>query len=252
MKRWLSLLLCFFLLLPGAAAEESPAKDRLPDEVLMTYYDHTLFVGDSLIRMLRNYVKGVQKKDPGFFPGVKFYSEYSFQLSTAAREWVQTGSDRVFLTYKGSEATLYEVMKGEKPVRVFLLAGLNDRIEEHYDWAENYLNKIMALTEKHAPGTQIIFFSMTPVTQSVNKKKNRQAKIDAYNAWLEEKCAQIGAGYMNIAEGLKDENGVLPRALSSDGEYHLNEEGNAIWIRELLDYAQAQYEAGLWTPDALK
>ena len=51
----------------AAAAEESAAKERLPDKVLMTYYDHSIFVGDSLIRMLRNYVKGVQKKDPGFF-----------------------------------------------------------------------------------------------------------------------------------------------------------------------------------------
>ena len=53
---------------------------------------------------------------------------------------------------------------------------------------------------------------------------------------------------MDLAAGLKDEDGFLPASLSSDGQYHLNKDGNDILARELLDFAQAEYEAGRWIP----
>ena len=249
MKRMLLLLLCLLLAFPAALAEENAPAERLPDETLMTYYDHTLFVGDSLIRMFRNYVKDMQKKDPGFFPGIKFYSSYSYQLRSASREYVNSSSsEKTNLTYKGSDATFSEILKGEKPEKVFLLAGLNDKIHEHLDWAESCVDKIMAIVEKRSPSTQMYFFSLTPVTQSVENKRHIREKFDDYNAWLAEKCQSVGAIYVDIATALKDENGLLPRAISSDGEYHLNEQGNAIWAQALLDYAQAQYDLGLWVP----
>ena len=54
MKKLLLLLtLCVLLMFSAARAEEAPRAERLPDEVLMTYYDRSLFVGDSLIVMFR-------------------------------------------------------------------------------------------------------------------------------------------------------------------------------------------------------
>jgi len=38
------------------------------------------------------------------------------------------------------------------------------------------------------------------------------------------------------------------KGLSSDGEYHLNEKGNEIVVRNLLDYVQGLADAGLWAP----
>ena len=54
---------------------------------------------------------------------------------------------------------------------------------------------------------------------------------------------------MEVAEPLKNEDGQLRFALSHDGLYHLNDDGNAILLRTLLDFAQTRYDAGLWTPD---
>ncbi len=245
MRKWLSLLLCALMLLPSAAwADAVPSADRLPDETLMTYYDHSLFVGDSVVRMFRNYIKDVQKKDPTYFSGIKFFSAYNYQLFTATME--RTNSHRVNLTYKGSDATFAEIMNAEKPDRVFILAGLNERIHIHIDRANNYLPKIMALRDKYSPETEISFLSLTPVTQKVGAK--RQQGHDEYNIWLEKKCAEIGAAYIDISSRLKDETGFLPKRISNDGEYHLSTSGNAIFAQELLDYAQSQYDAGLWVP----
>ena len=243
MKKLMALALCLMLLLPAAVQAEETA-DRLPDEVLMQYYDHSLFVGDSVIRMFRNYVKNVQKTDPGYFPGIKFYSEYSYQLHTAAMQYVT--EDRVNLKYKGSDATLSEIMKGEKPEKVFILAGLNERIHLHIDWADSYITKIMAIRDKYSPDTEMYFFSLTPVTRKVGNP--RQEKHDEYNVWLARKCEEVGATYIEISELLKDEDGFMRKSISSDGEYHLNAEGNAIWAQKLLDFAQEQYDLGLWTP----
>ena len=43
---------------------------RLPDEILMTFYEHTIFAGDSQVAKFRNYVKVRMKTDSAFFSGV--------------------------------------------------------------------------------------------------------------------------------------------------------------------------------------
>jgi len=251
-KNWLMLLLCLVLLLPAAAAEESADPVRLPDETLMTYYEDTFFVGDSLVRMFHNYVKKMLQKDPEFFKGIKFYDAYSYQLRTAAKEYVVDTDAN--LRYKGSDEVLCRIVKDKKPGKLFILAGLNDNFAKTVNGVEGIdrgmraVEKIVALMKKSSPDTQVYFFSMTPVTQRVENKRHIRDTWDEYNARLAEKCRELGAIYVDIATPLKDENGLLPKSLSHDGEYHLNDEGNAIWAQTLLDFAQEQYEAGLWTP----
>ncbi|MBR4360755.1 MAG: hypothetical protein IKP32_09060 [Clostridia bacterium] len=249
-----SLILAVLLLMSliGTSVGEETTMERLPDEVLMTYYNDTAFVGDSLIRMFRNYVKDRQKKEPNFFKGIKFYSSYSYQLRTAALEWVNP--DKSNLVYKGSDEVLCKIMKDQKPARLFILAGLNDNFAREVNGVEGIdrgmraVTKIMELMEKYSPTTQVYFFSMTPVTQKVENKRHIREKWDEYNAQLEKTCQELGAVYVDIATPLKDENGLLPKSISNDNEYHLNDKGNAIWAQALLDFAQAQYEAGQWTP----
>ena len=226
-----------------AAGEESA---RLPDEVLMQYYDNTLFVGDSVMRLFGNYVKDRRTDNPAFFPGIKFYSAYNYQMVNMTRENI-AGGDAVELTYKGSRATLREIMQKENRDKVFIMIGLNDRIYAHLDRAERYIDRLTGLRDKYAPGVRIGFFSLTPVTRNVGEK-NRDL-ISAYNTWLEEKCAATGALYIDVASRIRDGEGWLPGSLSRDHEYHLNDEGNALWAEAMLDFAQAQYEAGLWAPE---
>ena len=77
--RLLCLLLCACALAPAASAFSEGA-ERLPDRVLMSFYDRTLIVGDSQMRNLGNYMRKIRTDDPDFFPGVKCYGEYSLQM----------------------------------------------------------------------------------------------------------------------------------------------------------------------------
>ena len=138
------------------------------------------------------------------------------------------------------------VMEKVQPRRVFIHAGSNDGVYDDMDRAGRYIDRIMALRDELSPDTEMCFFSLTPVIGKIGAR--RQQVYDAYNAWLEAKCADVGAVYVDIATGLKGEDGFLPDDLCYDGEFHLNSRGNAVWAQELLNYAQSRYEAGLWDP----
>jgi len=241
-KRFFALLICLVLLAGSACAE------RLPDEQLVTYYNKSVFVGDSLPRMFRNYVVNtVQKEHPDYFKDTKFYTAYSYQLYAASLE--KPSSSKVNLTYKGYDIAMCRLMEKLQPEKLFILAGLNDKIGEKIDRGMEYIDKIMALMEKYAPDTQVYFFSLTPVTAAVEKKRpHLQEKWDAYNVALEQKCQEVGAIYIDIATDLKGENGFMKKGISHDGEYHLNDKGNAIWVQTLLDFAQGEYDANRWVP----
>ena len=145
--------------------------------------------------------------------------------------------------------SLAEILGYVKPEKVFILAGLMDVINVHIDRADRYVDRIMALAREYDPGVQVYFFSMTPVTKKADDRRDMRESIDDYNVWLAQKCAEAGAVYVEIAASLKGEDGLLPGELSHDGLYHLNDAGNARWVRALLDFAQAQYDAGAWTPE---
>ena len=72
---------------------------------------------------------------------------------------------------------------------------------------------------------------------------------DQYNVLLKGLSETNDFTYIEIAQGLKDDEGYLPEALAMDKEYHLNNAGVEIWVSELLDFAQSQYEQGLWAPE---
>lgn len=241
LNRFCALALAIMLMCPAAMAQ------RLSDQELSSYYGDAVVVGDSLPRMLRNYISNLQGDDPTLFEGMRFFTYYSYRLRSAARETIN--ADEINLVYKGQDYVLCKLMAQLKPGKLFILAGLNDKIGEKPEKGMEYVEEIMRLMAQYAPDTKVYFFSITPVTARANKERpNLQEKWDAYNRLLEEKCAQVGAIYVEIAEPLKNEKGLLPASLSHDGLYHLNDEGNKIWVEMLLDFAQSRYDAGSWKP----
>lgn len=241
LHRFGALVLALVLLCPAAMAQ------RLTDQELSSYYSDAVVVGDSLPRMLRNYLSNLQSDDPTFFEGMRFFTYYSYRLKSAARETIN--DDEVNLVYKGQNYVLCKLMEKLRPGKLFILAGLNDKIGDKPETGMEYVEEIMRLMAQYAPDTQVYFFSITPVTARADRERpNLQKKWDAYNEMLKHKCAEVGAIYVEIAERLKNENGLLPAALSHDGLYHLNDEGNKIWVEILLDFAQSRYDAGSWKP----
>jgi len=241
-------ILCFFMLwalllccLPAARGE------ALTEEQLLSYYDGCVFVGDSITRQLRVYILEKQKTDPGFMKNTKFLVTQSYFLYTASLKNLRKDANN--LIYRGTEMPLCRILGEMKPKRALILLGVNDYIGEQIEKGIGYCERIIDRAAEFSPDTQIIFESLTPVTERFCRRKDYRTMWDQYNAALEEMCARRGVGYVDIATPLKDEEGYLRKEYSSDGKYHLKDKGLQLWLDTLADYARQQYEQGLWTPD---
>lgn len=276
MKRltaFLLVLIAAAALLCGAAfagsddTTEGDAAERLPDEVLMTYFDNTVFAGDSQVAKFRNFVKKQWKEDPGYFSNVDFRAANSYKFRFAGYRTLKE-SESAHLTDGGKKTTLFEIVKKVKPDRLFLLAGLNDAFTTDYtkdrsvtkaDEAGNqraarYVRELTELVREASPGTEIYIISQMPVTRSfvqgTNKASKCRDRFDLVNETVQQECEALGIRYVDLATGLKDDEGYLPVRYCADGLCHLNDAGYEIFAQELLDFVQAEYEAGRWVPAA--
>ena len=243
--RCLAALLALFCLCPGGIAEEE--KPRLTDAQLYSFYDGALFVGDSITRQFQVFIIERRREDGGCLAGARFQTAQSYFLYTASRKLLMPETNN--LHFQGRDLPLWEIIELMKPSKVLILLGVNDYIGEKIEKGVGYAERIIDLAAQASPDTQIIFESLTPVAPAFCRKKDYRPLWDQYNQALEAMCRRRGAGYVDIATALKDEDGYLRADYSSDGEYHLNRQGLQVWLDQLLNYAQAQYDLGLWAPE---
>ncbi len=244
MKKLTALFLCALFVMGWGCA----CAGKLTAGEMMAYYDDGIFVGDSIIRMLKNYVGFRQQEDSSFFADTGFYASYSYTLEAAATDG--PAPNEVNLLFRGKETPLSQLVETLQPEKLFLLAGLNDRIGEYPEAGMAYVEAIVALVRQKSPDTQLHFLSLLPVTAHAESERPGLQKMwDAYNELLRLKCEELGVIYIDVATPLKNQSGYLSIPLSHDYRYHLNDDGNAILVNTLLDFAASRHEAGLWQPE---
>ena len=237
----LALLLALLPMAPAARAE------RLTDAELMGYYEDAIFVGDSITDMLRLYTIRQREGNPDFLRGARFYCATNYRLDNASA-LRPLNPPNVNLVCEGREMSMMQIVARRQPGKLFILLGVNELIGLDPERGMALTERIAQRVAERSPGTRLYFFSLTPVTPAYSGRRELQAHWDSYNELLRAKCEALGIGYVEIAPGLKDADGYLRADLTWDGEYHLNNQGNAIWVQEMLDYAQAEYDAGRWKP----
>ena len=272
MRKVIAVVLVLLLsagILGAACAEALPGAektaDRLSDAVLMTFFDHSMFVGDSQMAKFRNYVKRKWSEDPDFFSNVDFRAENSYLFRFVGYTYIPRAEKHlIHLTDGGEDTTLYDLVKKKHPQKIFVLAGLNDalttdytmdvqgRDETGYDRAARYVREMTELVREVSPETEIFVISQMPVARGFYQGSSDcyacRDRFDLVNTTVQAECEKLGIRYLDLATGLKDEEGLMPEEYCEGGSFHLNDAGYAVFARELLDFAQAEYEAGRWTP----
>ena len=66
--------------------------------------------------------------------------------------------------------------------------------------------------------------------------------MDKYNVKLEQFCKDNGCYFVNVAETLKNSQGILRQDYCSDSYCHLNYSGIKAWIAYLKTYAAANHK----------
>ena len=133
-----------------------------------------------------------------------------------------------------------------EPRRVFINIGTNDlsdsripmdRIMEHYD-------SIISSIEQRLPKTEIYLMAYYPVNYEAAAESMKEClkirtneKITAANALVKQLAEKHGQHYIDINDGLKDEQGRLKAEYTIEG-LHINEQGYRAIFDDFLKYLE--------------
>jgi lysophospholipase L1-like esterase len=207
------------------------------------YFDEALFVGDSIMEGIRQYV--VAKRQDGEALGTAKFLTSTMGISLEGLLGEQ--EINVQFNYQGRECPLEDILTDIAPHRVFLLLGLNDLSSDPDVIVADCVDRYTRLIERlQISCPQIEFIIITPPPKvasswlpdyTANRSFNNQL-IGKYVEALIEMCVQEDIPYIDAYTALKDENNALPDNFCRDGFIHLNHQGAAVVVEAVESFAQ--------------
>lgn len=278
MKKFLLYMLCTALLLCGCG-EKPPAETAEPTyattppitlqtvavtEVPVTteapvttetapidaeaYFRHAVFVGDSIMEGIRQYVARTRKSEPTL-------GDAKFVATTVGISLADLVGDKeqpLYYSYKGKEQPLGEILTSiDKVERVFLLLGLNDLAGESDPEIDKILERYLRLVgdlQALLPNAEIIVMTNPPKVASAwlppyiaNRSLSNTLLAD-FVSKLRNVCAENAIPYVDMYAALVNASGALPDEYCRDGYIHLNDDGARIAVDALYAFAEKQGE----------
>lgn len=223
----------------------TPTPSPPPVEEEGEYFDNALFVGDSIMEGIRQYV-AAQRKEGEMLGTAKFVTS---TMGVSLADLVGDRELGVGFTYRGEEKSLEDIVVEIAPRRVFLLLGLNDLSSDPNvvvaDIVERY-SRLISNLQAASPGTEYIIITNPPKVASQwlpNYTTNRgfgNPLIDEFVTALTQMCREQNIPYVDAYENLKDEHGALPDNFCRDGYIHLNHQGAAVVVDALNAFAEGR------------
>lgn len=223
----------------------TPTPSPPPVEEEGEYFDNALFVGDSIMEGIRQYV-AAQRKEGEMLGTAKFVTS---TMGVSLADLVGDRELGVGFTYRGEEKSLEDIVVEIAPRRVFLLLGLNDLSSDPNvvvaDIVERY-SRLISNLQAASPGTEYIIITNPPKVASQwlpNYTANRgfgNPLIDEFVTALTQMCREQNIPYVDAYENLKDEHGALPDNFCRDGYIHLNHQGAAVVVDALNAFAEGR------------
>lgn len=217
---------------PGAASESGEAETNSePDPaelpvfdgavpasqtVGQDYFDDAVFVGDSITEGMTIY-NGMSNAKILAYSGINF--------STIRTAQVMKQED-------GTRTTIMEELGRKKYGKVYVMLGGNEVKEMDKDTFLGYYEKVLDEIRAMQPDAVFYVQSMTPVTENNNYHMNNP-RIDEYNQGIMELCGRKGFYFLNVAECMKDERGMLPTEASPKDGLHFGQSYFDKWFAYL-------------------
>ena len=225
---------------PAVVETPTPTPSPTPEPVLEdpeAYFDNTLFVGDSIMEGIRQYVAKHRGVEPTLEGATFLTAVDGIGIATL----VQGGTYR----YNGESQPLAQIVAQQAPKRIFLLLGLNDLadLDPVVDEIVASYAQLIEMLAQAAPGAEIVVMTNPPKVASKwlpDYTPNRNfgnGLIDEFVEALTQMCDEQGVPYVDIHEALSDENGSLPDDFCRDGFLHLSDAGSAVVVEALEQFA---------------
>lgn len=140
-----------------------------------------------------------------------------------------------------------EMVFGTEPSRIFINIGTNDIGSPDYELEvlmENY-EKIISLIQKRLPAAEINMMAYYPVNETDKLPEGEWGKmmfvtrtnenIHIANDAVEKLAAKMGCRFINVNQGLTDENGKLKKEFTIEG-IHMYANGYQVVLDNLKKY----------------
>ena len=226
--------------LPAPSAAPLPTPSPEPEEG--NYFDDALFVGDSIMEGIRQYV-AVQRQEGERLGTARFLAT---TMGVSLADVVGDRDHGVRFSYQGEERPLEDIVGEIAPRRVFLLLGLNDLASDTDpvipDIVDRYIRLIDSL-QTACPGVECIIITNPPKVASqwlpdyTANRRFGNALIGEFVDALTQMCRENNIPCVDAYARLKNENGVLPDDYCRDGYIHLNHQGAAVVVEALEAFA---------------
>lgn len=211
--------------------EASVTASTVNGEAPYTFFDDTVFVGDSVSLKLNLYVSAQRKIDSTFMGTAQFLTPGSYGTGNELKELGSENS--VHPSYNGTEMHLADAIEAMGAKKVFIMLGMNDIAVYGNDGAVKNMETVLAQIKEKNPDTAIYVQSMTPIVGTAQTGSLTNENLDIYNAGLKAMCEQNGYTYLDVASVMKDDEGNLKREYCSDPDnmgVHFTDEGCKVWI----------------------
>lgn len=204
-----------------------------------SYFDDTVFIGDSITLKLNYFVREYRQQYPTLLGNAKFLTAGSLGSGSALGA---VTSNSLHPTYQGQKMLLEDSVAAMGARRVYIMLGMNDVAVYGPDTAAKNMMKLLQRIKEKSPNVQIFVQSATPRIAGDYKKLNND-NLFQYNLKLYEYCKQVedyGVYFVDVAHVMRNENGDLPDGYCSDRDdlgMHFTNNACKIWIQYLYTHA---------------
>lgn len=179
-----------------------------------SYFADAVFVGDSRTEGLKMY-SGLDSS--------QFFSSVGMDVDKVFTDQV--------VSLNGQLLTVAQALEQASYSKVYIMLGMNE-LGWVYEsvFADNYVRIIDTIRESH-PDATIYVQSILPVSQWKDDSNDiyTNANVVRLQKALVAMCEEKGVNYVNVAEGIQDEQGYLPSEATQDG-VHLTPEYCQRWM----------------------
>lgn len=223
------------------SSPEPTASPNIQKEPLDSYFDNALFVGDSIMEGIRQYVAKNRSVEPTLGNARFLTSTMGVSVTNLLYE-AQYGP---YYRYGGTEQYLLDILPQMGCDRLFLMLGLNDLGRGYLSIEEilsDYTSLIQVL-QQTVPGMEVIVITCSPKVASswlpdyIPNRNYNNALISDFVSALMDMCSRLQIPCIDIHTPLRNEKGALPDEYCRDGFVHLNNAGAEVVVEELYRFA---------------
>jgi hypothetical protein len=213
-----------------------PEKPRVED----SFFDKTLFVGDSITIKLEWYVTEMRRNgQPDLLGNSLFFCSGGLAIADLLDP---VSKKSVHPSIKGKKMLLEDAVALSHAERIYIMLGMNDIAVFDVQGSVDIMMELLGRIRKKSPNVQIFIESATPRLSTKDQKRLNNANLIKYNQRLCETLQRSGLPsiwFVDVASALRGEDGALPLEYCSDPEelgIHFTDEACQIWIDYLYTH----------------